>query len=179
LDNSGAWTQDYHLGDKCSTAWATPPILITLFFLVGLGHLNSGLCTCKGGTPLSILLWLLLEKGFMNYLPGWSWTMICLISAFQVGRITDISHQHLAWPLSLTRHFWRSNQGPTARKPIFFSFLANRSHSVSTLLLCFCHFSKSESLSNLRPVLNLQLSCCLRIRLPFTPKGPNSCSPPN
>jgi hypothetical protein len=60
--------------------------------------LKSGLCSCKAGSlPLeyclqSILLWLLWRWGLENYLLGWPQTMILLISASQIARITGVSH---------------------------------------------------------------------------------------
>jgi hypothetical protein len=64
--------------------------------------LNSRLQACKAGPLLlephlqSISLWLFGDQGLVNYLPGWPWATILLISASQVAGITGMSHWHLA-----------------------------------------------------------------------------------
>jgi hypothetical protein len=79
-----------------------PLFQLIFFFLVGLG-LNSGLHTCKVGALMLethiqyILLWLFWRWGVsQTTCPGWPWTLILLISASQVARITGVSHQCLA-----------------------------------------------------------------------------------
>jgi hypothetical protein len=54
----------------------------------------------------SILLWLFWRWGFINYLLGWPQTVILLIAASHVARITDVSHQYLA-PFS---HFFENDR---------------------------------------------------------------------
>jgi hypothetical protein len=61
--------------------------------------LNSGFHACKSGAvPFeshlqSIVLLLFCWWGLLNYLPGWSWTAVLLISASRVGGITEVSHK--------------------------------------------------------------------------------------
>jgi hypothetical protein len=59
------------LQSRHSTTWTTPPIH---FFLI----------------------WLFWRWGIWNICPGWPQTLCLPISAFQVARITGVSHQHLA-----------------------------------------------------------------------------------
>jgi hypothetical protein len=73
--------------------------------------LNSGFQTFKeGALPLephlqSILLWLFWRWGFRSICSGWPWTVILLISAFQVARISGVRHQHPAYYKILNWNF--------------------------------------------------------------------------
>jgi hypothetical protein len=53
----------------------------------------------------SSVLWVFSKYGLRNYCPGWLWTMIFLISAFWVARITGMSHWCLATCGSHTQDF--------------------------------------------------------------------------
>jgi hypothetical protein len=48
------------------------------------------------------LLWLFWRWGFWTMFPGWPWTMIFVISAFLVARITGMSH----WCLPALEHYY-------------------------------------------------------------------------
>jgi hypothetical protein len=74
----------------------------SFLFLLWDWGLNSGLHTCRADTLTLepnfqfILVWLFWNGILWTISPGWPWTVTHLIPAFQVSRITGMSHQYLA-----------------------------------------------------------------------------------
>jgi hypothetical protein len=91
-----------HLLGWHSTTWATSPAHVFFLFFWDWG-LNSGLHAYKTGILLlrvclqSILLWFFWRWSLTNYLPSWPQTLILLISASWVARITCVSCQRLVY----------------------------------------------------------------------------------
>jgi hypothetical protein len=73
--------------------------------------LNSGLHTCKAGVLLiephlqSIFIWLFWRWSSQTVCPCWPWTVILLISASRVARMTGMSHCPPALLILLTVFF--------------------------------------------------------------------------
>jgi hypothetical protein len=78
-------------------------LVMSLYNFPEIFFFPNGLHAYKAGAlPLEphqqcILVWLFLEMGgLVNICLGWPWTLILLKSAYQVSRITSVSHWYLA-----------------------------------------------------------------------------------
>jgi hypothetical protein len=85
----------------------------TIIIICGTGVWTQGLHLTLSTSPF--LWWVLSRYGLMNYLPGWLWTTIFLISVSWVAKITGVNHRLSLQFLCVSfLRSWSLNLGPQA-----------------------------------------------------------------
>jgi hypothetical protein len=84
------------LSVKCHLHWAVR--IFVFFFFYSTGVWTQGLHLEPLHQPFCVCVWWVFFKigSLETVCPGWLWTLILLISASWVARITDVSHRCLA-----------------------------------------------------------------------------------